>query len=259
MSKRSSSTQIAAPCRRHAHSTVCGSEGGAVGAGTARDRARRRCGSGRGIEETAHLRTRSSRDVHRILDRSMGRKLASSAVSRSYSVIAPDATRGTGYGLRRMPDRHGRSGPSRRVGLALDAQLGFPVDSYRERSQTWLVEKAISRPRMALHPVAGYARPRSSRRTTSGNGRRAAVARGRSSMRSGSARRSGRSPRSGTARVLRRARRGTRAATLATTATISSAGRRTDSDGRPRRDRRRVGTINGGVSIVSLLLAQLEA
>ena len=40
--------------------------------------------------------------------------------------------------------------------LALDAQLGFPVDSYVNGSQTWLVDEGDLTLEWRLHPVAGY-------------------------------------------------------------------------------------------------------
>jgi hypothetical protein len=43
--------------------------------------------------------------------------------------------------------------------LALDAQLGFPVDSYVNGSQTWLVEAGDLTLEWRLHPVAGYRAP----------------------------------------------------------------------------------------------------
>ncbi len=43
--------------------------------------------------------------------------------------------------------------------LALDAQLGLPVDSYVNGSQTWLVEAEPVTLEWRLHPVAGYRPP----------------------------------------------------------------------------------------------------
>jgi hypothetical protein len=43
--------------------------------------------------------------------------------------------------------------------LALDAQLGLPVDSYVNGSQTWLVEGEPVTLEWRLHPVAGYRAP----------------------------------------------------------------------------------------------------
>jgi hypothetical protein len=43
--------------------------------------------------------------------------------------------------------------------LALDAQLGFPVDSYVNGSQTWLVDEGDVTLEWRLHPVAGYRAP----------------------------------------------------------------------------------------------------
>jgi hypothetical protein len=43
--------------------------------------------------------------------------------------------------------------------FALDAQLGFPVDSYVNGSQTWLVEEGDLTLEWRLHPVAGYRAP----------------------------------------------------------------------------------------------------
>jgi hypothetical protein len=43
--------------------------------------------------------------------------------------------------------------------LALDEQLGLPVDSYVNGSQTWLVEDGPVTLEWRLHPVAGYRAP----------------------------------------------------------------------------------------------------
>jgi hypothetical protein len=43
--------------------------------------------------------------------------------------------------------------------LALDEQLGLPVDSYLNGSQTWLVEDGPITLEFRLHPVAGYRAP----------------------------------------------------------------------------------------------------
>ena len=43
--------------------------------------------------------------------------------------------------------------------LALDAQLGLPVDSYVNGSQTWLVEEGPVTLEWRLHPIAGYRAP----------------------------------------------------------------------------------------------------
>jgi hypothetical protein len=43
--------------------------------------------------------------------------------------------------------------------LALDAQLGPPVDSYVNGSQTWLVEDGPVTLEWRLHPAAGYRQP----------------------------------------------------------------------------------------------------
>jgi hypothetical protein len=43
--------------------------------------------------------------------------------------------------------------------LALDAQLGLPVDSYVNGSQTWLVEEGDLTLEWRLHPVAAYRAP----------------------------------------------------------------------------------------------------
>jgi hypothetical protein len=43
--------------------------------------------------------------------------------------------------------------------LALDAQLGLPVDSYLNGSQTWLVEDGPITLEFRLHPIAGYRAP----------------------------------------------------------------------------------------------------
>ena len=43
--------------------------------------------------------------------------------------------------------------------LALDAQLGLPVDSYLNGSQTWLVEDGPVTLEWRMHPVAGYRAP----------------------------------------------------------------------------------------------------
>jgi hypothetical protein len=43
--------------------------------------------------------------------------------------------------------------------LALDAQLGLPVDSYVNGSQTWLVEGEPVTLEWRLHPVAAYRAP----------------------------------------------------------------------------------------------------
>ena len=43
--------------------------------------------------------------------------------------------------------------------LALDEQLGPPVDSYVNGSQTWLVEDGAVTLEWRLHPVAGYRTP----------------------------------------------------------------------------------------------------
>jgi hypothetical protein len=43
--------------------------------------------------------------------------------------------------------------------LALDEQLGLPVDSYVNGSQTWLVEEGEITLEWRLHPVAGYRAP----------------------------------------------------------------------------------------------------
>jgi len=43
--------------------------------------------------------------------------------------------------------------------LALDEQLGLPVDSYVNGSQTWLVEDGPITLEWRLHPVAGYRAP----------------------------------------------------------------------------------------------------
>jgi hypothetical protein len=43
--------------------------------------------------------------------------------------------------------------------LALDEQLGLPVDSYLNGSQTWLVEDDAITLEWRLHPVAGYRAP----------------------------------------------------------------------------------------------------
>ncbi len=43
--------------------------------------------------------------------------------------------------------------------LALDAQLGLPVDSYVNGSQTWLVEDGPITLEWRMHPVAGYRTP----------------------------------------------------------------------------------------------------
>jgi hypothetical protein len=43
--------------------------------------------------------------------------------------------------------------------LALDAQLGPPVDSYINGSQTWLVDEGPVTLEWRLHPVAGYRPP----------------------------------------------------------------------------------------------------
>jgi hypothetical protein len=43
--------------------------------------------------------------------------------------------------------------------LALDAQLGPPVDSYVNGSQTWLVDDGPVTLEWRLHPVAGYRPP----------------------------------------------------------------------------------------------------
>ena len=43
--------------------------------------------------------------------------------------------------------------------LALDEQLGLPVDSYLNGSQTWLVEDGPITLEWRLHPVAGYRAP----------------------------------------------------------------------------------------------------
>jgi hypothetical protein len=43
--------------------------------------------------------------------------------------------------------------------LALDERLGLPVDSYVNGSQTWLVEDGPVTLEFRLHPVAGYKAP----------------------------------------------------------------------------------------------------
>jgi hypothetical protein len=43
--------------------------------------------------------------------------------------------------------------------LALDEQLGLPVDSYVNGSQTWLVEEGEVTLEWRMHPVAGYRAP----------------------------------------------------------------------------------------------------
>jgi len=43
--------------------------------------------------------------------------------------------------------------------LALDERLGLPVDSYVNGSQTWLVEDGALTLEWRLHPVAGYRAP----------------------------------------------------------------------------------------------------
>jgi hypothetical protein len=43
--------------------------------------------------------------------------------------------------------------------LALDEQLGLPVDSYLNGSQTWLVEDGPITLEWRLHPVSGYRAP----------------------------------------------------------------------------------------------------
>jgi len=43
--------------------------------------------------------------------------------------------------------------------LALDERLGLPVDSYVNGSQTWLVEEGDLTLEWRLHPVAGYRAP----------------------------------------------------------------------------------------------------
>jgi hypothetical protein len=43
--------------------------------------------------------------------------------------------------------------------LALDERLGLPVDSYVNGSQTWLVEEGELTLEWRLHPVAGYRAP----------------------------------------------------------------------------------------------------
>jgi len=43
--------------------------------------------------------------------------------------------------------------------LALDEQLGLPVDSYLNGSQTWLVDDGPITLEWRLHPVAGYRPP----------------------------------------------------------------------------------------------------
>jgi hypothetical protein len=45
--------------------------------------------------------------------------------------------------------------------LALDERLGLPVDSYVNGSQTWLVEDGPLTLEWRLHPVAGYRAPSS--------------------------------------------------------------------------------------------------
>jgi hypothetical protein len=43
--------------------------------------------------------------------------------------------------------------------LALDERLGLPIDSYLNGSQTWLVEEGPLTLEWRLHPVAGYRAP----------------------------------------------------------------------------------------------------
>ncbi len=43
--------------------------------------------------------------------------------------------------------------------VALDAQLGVPVDSYVNGSQTWFTESGSAELEWRLHPVAGYRQP----------------------------------------------------------------------------------------------------
>jgi len=220
MSKRSSRPRSARPCRRATLITVC----------EAREERRPRqheiahgadAEVAVGIEERLTFEHAHRADVHRISRAApMCRKLASSAVSRSYSVIAPDATRGTGYGLRRMPESPRRSGPSRGVVLALDAQLGFPGRQLRERIPDVLVERR-SHARMAAPPGRWLPRARALSAYDSGKRSSRSCRSRRSSCAPARPRGPAAHPLWDGLAVLRRARRGTRSRkTLATTATI---------------------------------------
>jgi hypothetical protein len=68
--------------------------------------------------------------------------------------------RAVAYGLWRMPRVATTVWTiSPELVLALDAQLGLPVDSYVNGSQTWLVEEGDLTLEWRLHPVAGYRAP----------------------------------------------------------------------------------------------------
>ena len=65
-----------------------------------------------------------------------------------------------GYGLWRMPRVATTVWTiSPELVLALDERLGFPVDSYVNGSQTWLVDVGPLTLEWRLHPVAGYRAP----------------------------------------------------------------------------------------------------
>ena len=95
-----------------------------------------------GVEERLALEDAHRADVHRILE---PLHVQEAGVERGEPVVLghrPPMLRGSdGYGLRRMPRVATTVWTiSPELVLALDEQLGLPVDSYVNGSQTWLVE-----------------------------------------------------------------------------------------------------------------------
>ena len=145
--------------------------------------------------------------------------------------------------------------------LALDAQLGLPVDSYLNGSQTWLVEDGPITLEWRLHPVAGYRAPAG---VSTYDLWETIVAQLSATADPHALRLGDRGAAAhrdvGRPRVLRGLRRRPRAPAARGRGDRAARARaRSLRPRRPRSDRRRVGAANGAVSIVALLLAQLEA
>ena len=124
-----------------------------------------------GVEERSALEHAQRADVHRILE---PLHVQEAGVERGEPVVSshrpPMLRSHDGYGLRRMPRVATTVWTiSPELVLALDEQLGLPVDSYVNGSQTWLVEDGADHARMAAPPGGRIpAAGRSVARTTSG-------------------------------------------------------------------------------------------
>src|SRR6185503_17792131 len=113
------------------------------------------------VEELRALEDAQRTDVHRELE---PLHVQEAGVERGEPVVLrhlPGIVRvGDRYGLRPMPRVATAVWTiSPDLVLALDAQLGLPVDSYVNGSQTWLVDGEPVPLEWRLHPVAGYRAP----------------------------------------------------------------------------------------------------